>query len=134
MYELRIYYEDTDAGGVVYYANYLKYFERARTEHFRELGLDIMDMINRGVYFIVARTEIDFQVSAQLGDILQIETRIIELTKVSVTVDYIVKRKSDKKIVVKGKSKLACINDNNRIMRIPQDIYDKLNSNLQHIK
>jgi len=123
-YDIKIYYEDTDAGGVVYYSNYLKYFERARTEYFAGRGLVIADMVKSGIHFIVVRTEADFKISAELGDIIRVETIITEIQKASLWVEYKIYRKD--KILVTGKTRLACINDNHRPIPIPQNILEKL--------
>jgi acyl-CoA thioester hydrolase len=124
VYELKIYYEDTDAGGVVYYANYLRYFERARTEYFNDHGLSIAEMAKRGVYFIVVRAEVDFRVSAELGDILKVETKLTAFQKASLWVEYTIKRQD--KVLVTGKTRIACINDDHRPIAIPQDVLEKL--------
>ena len=75
-YALRIYYEDTDAGGVVYHANYLRYAERARTEALRQAGIPHAELVtNHNVMFVVHRAEIDYMRPARLDDLLEIETR-----------------------------------------------------------
>jgi len=74
-----IFYHDTDCGSVVYYANYLKYFEEARTEFFAQKGLSIKDLSERGVLFVVARQEIDYKFPAFYADTLEIKTRISEV-------------------------------------------------------
>jgi acyl-CoA thioester hydrolase len=126
MLEVRIYYEDTDAGGVVYYANYLRYFERARIEYLRSRGVEIKDLISRGIHFVVVRVEADFQAPAELGDILEIETRFCNFTKVSFWTEYVIRRKGDNKIIVLGRAKLACINDNHKVSPIPEDVLSKI--------
>ena len=126
MYELKGYYEDTDAGGVVYYANYLKYFERARTEYFAERGLVVSELAQKGIHFVVVRVEEDLRSPAVLGDIIQVETALGEFGNASLWVNYVVKRKADGKVLVEGRSKLACINDDFRVMKIPQELRDKL--------
>jgi acyl-CoA thioester hydrolase len=76
---VRVYYEDTDFGGVVYYANYLRYFERARTEWLRSLGVDHQRLAREdGLQFVVRRVEIDFLRGAQLDDELNITVEITE--------------------------------------------------------
>ena len=66
--EIRIYYEDTDCGGVVYYANYLKYFERARTQYLEERGLSVAGLMNEGTVFVVVHAEVDYRSPARYGD------------------------------------------------------------------
>ncbi len=75
-FDLRVYYEDTDLGGVVYYANYLKFIERARTEFVRELGIDQTALkTTHGIVFAVRRVEADFISSARFDDELTVDTR-----------------------------------------------------------
>ena len=76
---LRVYYEDTDFGGVVYYANYLRYFERARTEWLRSLGIEHQALAREaGLQFVVRRAEIDFLRGARLDDALEVTVEIAE--------------------------------------------------------
>jgi len=84
-FPVRIYYEDTDAGGVVFYANYLKFFERARTEWLRSAGISQHDMSERhGVMFVVRETSVDFRAPARLDDLLTLRSRIERLGRVAV--------------------------------------------------
>ena len=77
-FPLRVYYEDTDAAGVVYYANYLKFMERARTEWLAALGFDLAEFEqSHGVLFVVARMEIEYRAPARLGDRLEATLRLI---------------------------------------------------------
>lgn len=124
--KVKIYYEDTDAGGVVYYANYLKYFERARTEFLDSLGVKVSDYAKKGIKFVVVRTEIDYVSAAQLGDVLEIETEIFELKKVSLSFRYKVRKEIDKKLVVEGVTKLACVDNNLKLIKIPDEISYKI--------
>ena len=81
-FQVRVYYEDTDRGGVVYYANYLRYFERARSEWLRSLGVNQERLAAvEGIGFVVARAEIDFKVGARLDDLLSVTVRVLEKKK-----------------------------------------------------
>ena len=82
-YKVRVYYEDTDAQGVVYYANYLKFFERARTEFLREVGYEQMKLMKEGVIFIVRRLDVRLLKPAKLDDLVRVKTELIKLGKVS---------------------------------------------------
>jgi len=82
-YQLRVYYEDTDAGGIVYYANYLKFFERARTEWLREIGVNQSIYLEQNLGFVVTRLEMDNIASAKLDDLLKVSTTISELKRAS---------------------------------------------------
>lgn len=86
IWPVRVYYEDTDAGGVVYHANYLKFFERARTEMLRALGCE-QDTLRTtlGILFVVRAMDIDFIRSARFNELLETRTQIIELKKASLT-------------------------------------------------
>src|ERR1700709_2142647 len=82
---LRVYYEDTDAGGIVFYANYLKFFERARTEWLRACGIDQRTLADSdGVLFIVRRTTMDYHAPARLDEVIQVKSRIDRLGGASV--------------------------------------------------
>ena len=80
---IKIYYEDTDAQGVVYYANYLKFFERARTEFLREIGYNQKELMDKGAIFVVREVSVDFKKQANLDQEIEIHTRIIKAGKVS---------------------------------------------------
>ena len=82
-YKVRVYYEDTDAQGVVYYANYLKFFERARTEFLREVGYEQMKLMKEGVIFIVRSLDLKLFKPAKLDDQVRVKTELIKLGKVS---------------------------------------------------
>lgn len=82
---LRVYYEDTDAGGIVFYANYLKFFERARTEWLRACGIDQRKLSESdGVLFVVKRTAVEYSAPARLDDVLHVVSRIDRLGRASV--------------------------------------------------
>ena len=84
-YTFRVYYEDTDMAGVVYYANYLRFIERARSDHVREIGIDQLQMKDElGVVFVVRRVEADYVQAARFGDVLEIESWLTELTGVMI--------------------------------------------------
>ena len=76
--DIRIYYEDTDCGGVVYYANYLKYFERARTDFLEQRGLSVAGILKQGTQFMVVRAEVNYRSPARYGETLIIEKRVSE--------------------------------------------------------
>lgn len=82
-YPVRVFYEDTDAGGIVYYANYLKFSERARTEWLRELGIEQSFFLEQNLAFVVRKVEMENIASAKLDDLLTIKTKISTLKKAS---------------------------------------------------
>ncbi len=126
MYRVTIYYKDTDAGGVVYYGNYLRYFEAARTEFLRERGAALTDWIDRGVLFVVVRAEVDYRLSARYGDILGIETRCPALSGARFDLAYRVLREQDGALVATGLTRMACVNEKGRPLRIPAEIREIL--------
>src|ERR1700691_3259897 len=85
IWPIRVYYEDTDAGGIVFYANYLKFFERARTEWLRACGVDQRKLADSdGVLFVVKRTALDYSAPARLDDVIHVISRIQRLGRASV--------------------------------------------------
>ena len=82
-YNLKVYYEDTDAQGVVYYANYLKFFERARTEYLRAVGYEQMELMGDGIIFVVRGVEMKLHKPARLDDNIIVRTQLVKLGKVS---------------------------------------------------
>ncbi len=98
---VRVYYEDTDAAGIVYYANYLKFVERARTEWLRALGLDHRTLAERhGVRFAVRRCVVDYRRPAQLDDLLTVETRVVAVSGARLVLDQRVLRAGELLAVV----------------------------------
>ncbi len=120
--EIRVYYEDTDAGGVVYYSNYLKYFERGRTEYLRDRGFLVAEMARRGTAFPVVHLEINYRAPARQDDLLNIETAVKEIGKSSFTLVHRVLRAIDGKLLVEGKVKLACVGPKRKPKRLPEEI------------
>ncbi|AAW85452.1 predicted acyl-CoA thioesterase [Aliivibrio fischeri ES114] len=107
---ITIYYEDTDAGGVVYHSNYLKFFERARTELLRDKGVSQQVMLNESIGFVVKSLQIDFISAARLDEQLIVETLVTEIKKVSLTFCQILVN-SDGKVLCKATVKVACVDN-----------------------
>lgn len=117
--QVRIYYEDTDAAGVVYHANYLKYFERARTEYLRERDLSVAALAASGYVFPVVRMEIDFKAPALHDDILSIVTIPERVSGSSLTFRQQAVRSVDGTLLVDSMVTLACISPAHKARRIP---------------
>ncbi|AQM19354.1 tol-pal system-associated acyl-CoA thioesterase [Vibrio anguillarum] len=117
-----IYYEDTDAGGVVYHSNYLKFFERARTEMLRAVGVSQQTLLQQNIGFVVRHVDIDFLQAARLDDMLTINTVISALKKASlIFCQELVNPEG--KVLCKAIVKVACIdNQNMRPKAMPQSI------------
>ncbi len=124
--EIRIYYEDTDAGGVVYYANYLRYFERGRTEYLRERGLSVSDLAEKGFIVPVIRVEADYRAPARHDDLLHIETAVLEVGKTSFTVGQQAVRASDGKVLVDARITLVCVSPQMKPRRLPEELLHAL--------
>ena len=123
-HNIKVYYEDTDAGGVVYYANYLKYLERARTEALVKIGLSNQKIKDDfGALIIVKSCNVDYKKSAYLEDILNIKSNIISITKTSFIMKQIIIK--NKTIIVDAKVHLVFVNEKVKPVKIPQLIIDK---------
>jgi acyl-CoA thioester hydrolase len=117
--EIKIYYEDTDAAGVVYYANYLKYMERARTEFLKEKGIDVAEHHKRGILFAVVDVNMHYKRPAKLGEIISVTTEIAGMTNVTITIKHQVLRRDT--LLVEAIVRLACIDINGKPRRIPPE-------------
>jgi acyl-CoA thioester hydrolase len=120
--EIKIYYEDTDCGGVVYYGNYLKYFERARTEYLEERGLSVAGLMKEGTVFVVVHAEVDYRSSARYGDWLVIETVVSDMTAASFTFSHVIRERESQRVVVEGSARLAATNENGKVKRLDKAI------------
>jgi len=127
-FPLRVYYEDTDVGGVVYYANYLKFMERARSEMLRVVGIDQNAMLDYNspddVSFVVRRAEIDFNRSAEFDDELMITSEIIKLGAASIVIKQDVVKNNE--TLVSGRIKIAAIGRDGKPKKLPNKLRDKL--------
>lgn len=124
-FDVRVYYEDTDAGGIVYHANYLRFAERARTEFLHKLGLSNQKMLAEDIGIVVSRAEIDYKQPAFLEDKLTIETSVIKMGAATMTVRQDVKRKDD--LIAAIKITLVFMRvSTKRPTRIPDDLKAKI--------
>jgi len=124
--EIKIYYEDTDCGGVVYYANYLKYFERARTEYLETRGHSVAALMEQGVIFVVVRAEVDYCSPGRYGDTLVIETEVGEVTRAALTFSHVIREKVTGRVVVKGSARLAAMDRNGKITRLDKGLVSSI--------
>ena len=123
-HKLKVYYEDTDAGGVVYYANYLKYLERARTEALFSIGFSnkkIQDKFNSLI--IVKSCNIEYKKSAHLEDELKIRSFVKSITKTSFFMNQIITKNDD--TIVEAQVHLVFVNKESKPVKIPDEIYTK---------
>lgn len=105
----RVYYEDTDAGGVVYYVNYLKFMERARTERLRELGFSQSTLAGEGLLFVVHSSEARYHAPARLDDELMVSAEVSELNRASLRFRQQVRRVADNALLCEGQFLVACV-------------------------
>lgn len=123
----RVYYEDTDAGGVVYHANYLRFAERGRTEYLRDVGVSQSELSDsEGVFFVVRRSIIDFRLPARLDDALEIVTRIAGTKGASFEVAQEIRKAGADGYLVRVDSTIACLDTKGRPVRVPQSVRAKL--------
>ncbi len=106
---VRVYYEDTDAGGIVYHANYLKFFERGRTEWLRELGIEQDTLLEQSIAFVVKAMELDFRVAARFNQLLSIESEVVELKRASLLFSQQILG-PEQAPMVSAQVQVACIN------------------------
>ena len=123
-HNVKVYYEDTDAGGVVYYANYLKYLERARTEALSTIGLSNTKIKNDfGALIIVKSCNIEYKKSAYLEDELMVRSFVKSITKTSFFMNQIISKGEE--IIVEAQIHLVFINKEGKPVKIPDEIYSK---------
>ena len=123
--KIRIYYHHTDCGGVVYYANYLKFLEEARTEFFESKDISIKELSEKGVLFVVARQEIDYKSPSFYGDTLAIDAKLENVGAAKIIFLNEIKNQNNKTIA-QAKTTMVCIDKNFKPMPIPPDIRSKL--------
>jgi acyl-CoA thioester hydrolase len=123
--EVAVYYEDTDAGGVVYYANYLKYFERARTLFFQFKQVPLDRFHRDGVVFTVAEAEVQYKSPARYGDVLLVQTDLVELQSASFRFRHIIKNKRTGTLVCAGSTRMVCVNAEGKPTRLPPEVKER---------
>ena len=123
---VKIYYEDTDCGGVVYYANYLRYMERARTEYLSSRGYSVKELMEKGTIFMVLRVEIDYRSPARYGDTLEIETWVSDISRVTMVFNHTMKEKTSGRLIVECKAKVVCVDKEGKPKRLPEEYVEKL--------
>ncbi len=123
-FNYRIYYEDTDAGGVVYYANYLKFFERARTDFLRSIGIIQTQLANEeNIIFVVKKCTIEYSYPARLDDEVVVDIKISEINKVSLTMKQEMRKSAQ--IIANLEVQIVCLNRQNfKPTRLPQKLID----------
>lgn len=124
--EVKIYYEDTDCGGVVYYANYLRYMERARTEYLASRGYSVKKLADEGTIFMVLRAEIDYKSPARYGDVIEIETWARDVTRATMIFEHVMREKTSRRVLTECRAKAVYVDPHGKPKRIPQEYVDKV--------
>ena len=122
--KIRIYYEDTDCGGVVYYANYLRYVERARTEFLESKGVGLKKLMDEGVYFVVAEAALKYLSPGRYGDILAIETNVDRVGPASIAFRHTILRDLSNEILVEATVKLVCVDRDMKPLRLKKNVLE----------
>lgn len=119
--DIRVYYEDTDAGGIVFYANYLRFAERGRTEYLRDLGYENKSLMDKqGVIFVVRKIEADYLIPAYLDDMLRMETSVIELKNASFKMKQSLFRHNE--LIFSVDVILVCVDRTGKPVRLPDEL------------
>ena len=128
LWPVRVYYEDTDSGGVVYYANYLKFMERARTEWLRQLGFEQDELIQKdAVIFAVRSVQVDYLLPARFNDELSVSANLIEQGRASLTIQQSISRIADNILLCRGSVKIVSLRaDSFKPCAIPENIKQQL--------
>ena len=122
LYTFKIYYEDTDSGGVVYYANYLKFIERARTEMINELGFTLTKLLNDyDRLFLVKKIECDYIESCSLEDTLNVQSRVLLVKNASFELEQNLLKQN--KIIFRSKIVMVCVNSQGAPSKIPNELH-----------
>ena len=116
----RIYYHDTDCGGVVYYANYLKHFEEARTEFCIDRNIMLRELQDKGIYFVVSKVELDYKFPAKYGDIIEVSAKIEYVRRSSLSFYQEIKREDN--LLVKADTLWVCVDSSFKPRIIPRDV------------
>ena len=126
LWPIRVYYEDTDAGGVVYHANYLKFMERARSEWLRSLGIEQDELRdNDGVIFAILSAQVDYLLPAKFNDELFVSSEVIKKGKASITIEQEIVRETQ--VLCKGIIKVATLDGQSfRPKAMPDEVYKKI--------
>jgi acyl-CoA thioester hydrolase len=123
VFPMRVYYEDTDAAGIVYFANYLKFAERARTEYLRALGIDQIDLRReRGIFFAVHRVEIDYLKPAKLDDLVDVTAELVFMNHVRFDAEQTVRRGTE--LLARMFTRVVCLSTEGRPARLPRDLHE----------
>ena len=126
--EKRIFYHDTDSGGIVYYGNYLKYLEEARTEFLEKKGVSVQAFNDRGLTYAVRKCNVTYKSPARYGDILLCEAKLKKATAAQLIFEQNIYHKDDGRLIIESEVTLACLSMDLKPTVIPEDLKSKLES------
>ena len=133
VFPLRVYYEDTDAGGIVYYANYLRFAERARTEYLRSVGADHRSLMEQeDVYFAVRQCLVDYLKPAFLDDVLEVHSSFFDVRGASLKAEQVVCREESE--LARMNIRLACVGSNGQPSRMPKKLRDAFAADIATVR
>jgi len=125
---VRVYIEDTDAGGVVFYANYLRYLERARTEYIRSLGFERVIVAEAGINYVVHSLGVQYRKPALLDDQLYVTAQVVERGQTFLRFHQQVLREPSRELLVSAEVKIACVDQALRPRRLPAELIEAMGS------
>ena len=128
--EYRVPYADTDQMGVVYYGNYLKFFEEARTLYMQEKGFSIPALMKKGLFFVVARQEVEYKYPVRYADVIEIDTKILETSDIKIIFENTITNQ-DGRLCTKGKTTLVCINAQGMPTPMGTDVKNAMSPNVK---
>ncbi len=124
--DVRIYYQDTDCGNVVYYGNYLRYFEQGRTHWLETQGLSVKAFMDTGTLFAVVHAELSYRSPARYGETLTIATTLKAMRAASFTFAHEVREKTSGRLVVEGSARLATVDTQGKLIKLPKELRERL--------
>jgi acyl-CoA thioester hydrolase len=124
--DIKIYYEDTDCGGVVYYANYLRYMEHAWTEYLASRGYFVKKMMDEGTIFMVLRVEVDYKSPARYGDIIEIKTWVRDVTRATMIFEHVMREKTSQRVFVECRAKVVYVDPSGKPKRLTTEYVEKV--------
>ena len=124
--DVRLYYQDTDCGNVVYYGNFLRYFEQGRTHWLEAQGLSVKSFMDAGTLFAVVHAELAYRSPARYGETLTIATTLTDMHAASFTFTHEIREKSSGRLVVEGSARLAAVDRQGKLIKLPKALRERL--------
>ncbi len=131
MYTTRVYYQDTDAGGVVYFANYLKFVEKSWFEYLMSIGISLPEWEKSDTYMMVKNVLLDLVEKVMYGDVIQVATSVKEVKNSSFVLAHTISKED--RTVTKVETRMVCVDRRGKLKRMPEDFRQKLSNNIAGI-